>query len=90
MELTDKFTISPEAIARQVGDETVILDLAGEAYFGLNRVGTRIWQLMDEGKTVSEICDALIEQYDVSRDQLEQDTLRLARNLAEKSLILPA
>ena len=90
MELTDKFTISPEAIARQVGDETVILDLAGEAYFGLDRVGTRIWQLMDEGKTVSEICDALIEQYDVSRDQLEQDTLRLARNLAEKSLILPA
>jgi hypothetical protein len=87
MKLTDSVIIPDQVMARQVGDETVILDLEAGAYFGLDAVGARIWVLMGEGKTLSEICDVMLEEYEVSRDELERDTLKLAEELVAQGLI---
>lgn len=87
MKLTDKFAPSPNVIARGVGHETVILDLASGTYFGLDPIGARIWALIGDGKTLAQACDVLVEEYDVTRDVLEADALALARDLAEKKLI---
>ena len=53
MKLSDKAVFRPSH-GPQVGDETVILDLASGTYFGLDPVGARIWALMGEGKTLAE------------------------------------
>ncbi len=87
MKLSDKMTIPPQVMAREVGDETIILDLASGTYFGLDPVGAWIWQLMSEDKTLAEICEVMLEEYEVSREQLERDTLRLAQELVEQGLI---
>jgi hypothetical protein len=87
MNLSDKVTIPPQVMARTVGDETVILDLASGTYFGLDPVGTRIWELMGEGKTLAEICEQMLDEYEVSREELERDTLRMAQELADQGLI---
>ena len=87
MNLTDKPTIPAQVMARQVGDETVILDLASGTYFGLDPVGARIWQLIGEGKSLAETCDELLDEYDVTREQLERDVLDLADKLLEQKLI---
>ena len=87
MKLTDKVTIPAQVMARQVGEETVILDLAGGGYFGLNPVGAQIWLLMAEGKTLAEVCEAMLATYEVSREDIERDVLSLAQDLSEKRLI---
>jgi hypothetical protein len=87
MTLSDKVSIPPQVMARTVGEETVILDLATGTYFGLDPVGARIWELMGEGKTLAEICDRMLEEYEVSREELERDTLKLAQDLADQGLI---
>ena len=87
MNLSDKITIPAHVMARQVGDETVILDLAGGTYFGLDPIGARIWQLIGEGKALGEVCEALLAEYEVSRDQLEGDMERLLQELVGKGLI---
>lgn len=87
MNLTDKPIIPAQVMARQVGDETVILDLAGGTYYGLDPVGARIWQLMGEGKTLAEICDTMLDEYDVTREALEGDVVELADKLLERKLI---
>lgn len=87
MKLTDKVTIPAQVMARQVGEETVILDLAGGNYFGLDPVGARIWLLMAEGKTLEEVCEAMLATYEVSREDIERDVLVLAQDLNEKRLI---
>jgi len=89
MRLSDRVNIPPQVMARAVGEETVILDLATGTYFGLDSVGARMWQLMGEGKTLAEICDAMLEEYEVSRDLLERDTVKLAQDLAAHGLIIP-
>ena len=87
MNLSDKITIPSQVIARQVGDETVILDLASGTYFGLDPVGARAWQLMLEDKSLMEVCEALFDEYEVSREQLEADVLRLMHELKSKGLV---
>ena len=87
MNLTDKAFIPDSVMARQVGDETVILDLASGNYFGLDGVGGYIWQLMNDGKTLVEICDAVQAKYDVARSDIERDLLALAADLQSRRLI---
>lgn len=87
MKLSDKITIPTQVMARQVGEETVILDLANGTYFGLDPVGARIWQLMGEGKTLTEVCETMLAEYDVSRENIERDVLNLTEDLLTKQLI---
>lgn len=87
MNLTDKVSIPAQVMARQVGEETVILDLASGTYFGLDPVGARIWQLMGEGRTLAEICTAMLDEYEVSREALERDVIELAETLLAQKLI---
>ncbi len=90
MNLTDRVRIPQEVLARQVGEETVMLDLAKGAYFGLDPVGARMWQLLTEGKVLAEVCDAIVEEYDVSRDVVERDLLALVADLMAQGLLVPA
>jgi hypothetical protein len=87
MTLTDTITIPPQVMTRTVGDEVVILDLATGTYFGLDPVGARMWELMAEGKTLAEVCGVMLDEYEVAREELETDALRLADELAAQRLI---
>jgi hypothetical protein len=87
MNLTDMITIPAQVMARQVGEETVILDLASGTYFGLDPVGARIWTLLSEGKTLGKTCDAMLDEFEVERGHLEQDVADLLDKLAGQGLI---
>lgn len=89
MKLSDGLQIPAEVMARQVGEETVILDLASGTYFGLNPVGARVWDLIQErnGTTIAEVRDVLLEEFEVSREQLEADLLSLAEQLLANGLV---
>ena len=90
MNLSDKIKIPAQVMARQVGAETVILDLATGTYFGLDPVGARIWQLMSEGKTLSEVCDAMQAEFEVSREDIQRDVIELTEKLQAQQLISAA
>jgi Coenzyme PQQ synthesis protein D (PqqD) len=54
---------------------------------GLNEVGARIWNLIQEPRTVGAVLDAVLEEYDVALNQLEPDLLALLEEMANKELI---
>jgi hypothetical protein len=87
MNMSDAFTISPQVRARVLGAEMVLLDLSNGMYFGLDATGSRVWQLLEAGKSLAGICDTIIEEFDVSRAVLEQDVLKLISELKDKELI---
>lgn len=90
MKLSEKMRVPEDVLAKVVGDETVMLDLANGTYFGLDPVGTRVWELLGDGKTLAEVCAIMMNEFDVSRQVLENDVLRLAEDLASRGLIVPA
>jgi hypothetical protein len=77
VKLTDKVVVSPLVATREVGQETVLMDLSTGAYFGLDPIGERIWKLIEEGHTLVQICDFMLEEYQVERETLERDLLEL-------------
>ena len=87
MNLSDKVTVPVQVMAREVGDETVILDLAKGIYYGLDPVGARIWQLMAEGQTLTQVCEVMLAEYEVTREAIERDVLALVQTLMERQLV---
>ena len=85
--LSSNISISSEVLAQEVEDETVLLDLQSESYFGLDEVGTRIWQLLQEHKQLQKVFDILLEEYDVDAKQLENDLKDLIEKLLHEELI---
>ncbi len=79
--------IADDVISRILEGEAVILGLATGTYFGLDAVGTRIWQLIEERGRVTEIMTGLVEEYEVEPEQCERDVLRLLGELKDRGLI---
>jgi hypothetical protein len=42
---------------------------------------------MGEGKTLGQVCEQMLDEYEVSRDDLERDVLRLAQELTDQGLV---
>ncbi len=76
-----------DQVSADLSGEAAILNLKTSTYFGLNTVGASIWKLIQEPKKVSEIKDAIIEEYDVEPDRCEHDILELLQELSEHGLI---
>lgn len=82
-----KISISDQVLSQRVGEETVLLDLAGENYFGLDPVGTRFWDLLQFGSTLPEIIEIMTAEFEVSAAQLEIDLLEFLAKLNSSGLI---
>lgn len=76
-----------DQVSCDLAGEEVILSLKDGMYYGLNPVGARIWQLIQEPKTVNELRDVILSEYEVEPDLCERDVLALLRELAAKRLI---
>jgi hypothetical protein len=76
-----------DQISADLTGEAAILGLKSGVYYGLDAVGTRIWDLLQEPKTVNGIRDAILEEYDVEPERCERDLLALFQELAAAGLI---
>ncbi|ADV46003.1 PqqD family protein [Nitratifractor salsuginis] len=82
-----KKVIFPDSIfAQEVDGEMVLLDMNTENYFGLDSVASDIWKLLQEGKTIGETYEALLEIYEVDPETLRKDLETFIDNLLENRL----
>jgi hypothetical protein len=70
----------------QEGD-LAILNLKDGVYYGLNSVGSRIWSLLMTPKSVAEIRDALLAEYNVEAEVCTRELIALLSDLSSKQLI---
>jgi hypothetical protein len=79
--------ISEDAVFRELDGEAVILQLESGMYFGLDPIATRLWQLIDAHGRLAPVLNAAIDEFEVDRQTLERDLLRLVSELAERKLV---
>ena len=65
----------------------VLLDLDTGIYFGLDPVGTRMWNLLAEHRATEKVVEAMLGEYEVEEARLRGDLEDLVRKLAEKGLV---
>ncbi len=88
MTTLDQRIAFPDAVVfRELDGEAVLLNLETGIYFGLDEVGTRIWQLADQHRSLRAVLDALQLEYDAPPAAVESDLLRFVDRLAAKGLI---
>jgi hypothetical protein len=64
LSLSTTVVAAPQQISCEVADEVVLLSVDDGQYYGLNAVGASIWRLIGEPRTIAELRDRLLEEYD--------------------------
>ena len=83
-----RLQIPEQVVTRQVGDETVLLNLESGTYFGLDPVGSRFLELLEVEGTLATVLAKMLEEFDVTEAQLEADLLRLADEMLASGLLV--
>jgi len=79
---------SDKTLFRNVEGEAVLLGLDVGSYFGLDPVGTRIWELIAQHGLLRDVVSAMLAEFEVERPRAEADLLKLVGALLEKGLIV--
>ena len=87
MKLDTQLVIPPQVMSRQVDDETVLLDIKSGTYFGLDGVGKKIWESVENGLDLQATVDAIVAEYDVEAARARADVLEFAADLVERGLL---
>jgi hypothetical protein len=74
-------------LAANLGGEFVVLNLADEIYYGLSGVGGRIWELVQEPRTVGHIVETIAREYDVDPTVCAEDTETFLSELSRRSFV---
>ena len=65
----------------------MILHLGSGTYYGLNAVGSTVWDLIQEARTIAEIHDRLLQQYEVDSGECERDLRNVLDDLSKAGLV---
>ena len=72
---------------RHLQDELVVLELKRGVYFGLDPIGTRIWQVLGEERSLRDVLAMLVEEYEVEEAQGAEDVLGFVQELQAQGLL---
>jgi hypothetical protein len=84
---SERAVVPSHVLIRFLEQESVLLNLETERYFGLDAVGTRMWQLATTAPTVETALAQLGEEYDAARETLRTDLTNLLQHLVDNGLI---
>ncbi|HEY6467757.1 MAG TPA: PqqD family peptide modification chaperone [Candidatus Acidoferrales bacterium] len=76
-----------EQVSCGLGEESAILNMKNSVYYGMNAVGTRVWNMIGEPRSVVQLRDALLDEYEVDPARCEQDLLQLLEQMRTEGLI---
>jgi hypothetical protein len=82
-----RLKIPEQVIARQVGDETVLLNLESGTYFGLDPVGSRFLELLQADGALAAVIAPMLEEFEVTEARLEADLLQFAEEMLASGLL---
>lgn len=86
--LQENWRLSDDAIANSVGGETVILHLGSGTYFGLDPIGSLLWEGIKAGQRPDEVCAKILEEYDAERETIERDLRTFIQELSSHGLVV--
>jgi hypothetical protein len=91
--LQKRYRKSESVVARKVGGEFILVPIrqdAGElsSIYTLNEVAARVWELIDGDRSVEEIREKIVEEYEVASPEAEEDILRCLKQLESRKLIV--
>ena len=85
--LSSIVTQSNEPVFTEIDGETVMMSIENGNYYGLNDLGSRIWQLLETPISITSLCEILLGEYEVDQATIERDVLMFLTGMEAKNLI---
>ncbi len=79
---------SDGVIDAEIDNEIVVLSIAQGTCYGLNRVGSRIWNLLAKPSRIGDLCTTLLSEYEIDASVCERQVLELLEELRAEGLII--
>lgn len=83
-----RLRVVDNVVFRNLAGESVLLNLDTGTYFGLDAVGTRLWNLVAEHGSTASAIQTLLAEYDVDEPRLKRDVETLIDQLLAKGLLV--
>ncbi|MFQ5741586.1 MAG: PqqD family protein [Acidobacteriota bacterium] len=87
MENSACYAVDPEVTFQKLGEETVLVNLTTGKIHHTNDTGSRVWELLKEGRSVGEILELLEKEFEASREALQSDVTAFVELLTQESMI---
>jgi len=84
----DRATIPSHAKSAEAGGDLVLLHLERGTYYTLNPTGAWIWRLAGEGRSLGDICSALVARFAVDEDRAWRDLRAILHDLVREDLVV--
>ena len=78
---------SEEILFTELESDVVMMDVREGNYYGLEGPAARIWELLDVPKSIDEICNALVLEYEIEVAECRADVIAFAQQLQERNVI---
>ena len=88
MSFSDRVTVPDGVLISHLQEESVILNLDSERYFGLDDVGTRFLTVLSSSESIEAAYEKLVHEYDVDPNVLRDDLLTLVEKLIDQGLLI--
>jgi len=87
IELSTVVRRSRDQVSCSLNDEVAMLNLKSALYFGLDEVGAWIWQELKEPRSAIELCDAVLDRFEVDKAQCQAHVLEFVTELEKAGLV---
>ena len=87
LEANSRIQRHPNIVFSEIDGETVMMDSRFEKYFGMQAIGTRIWQLLEEETNLEAVCTQLTAEFDVDMQRCMEDAQPFVEELFEQDMV---
>ena len=87
---SDRVRVPDDVLISNLQEESVILNLDSERYYGLDDVGTRFLSVLNTADSIEAAYKVLRDEYDVDAHSLRQDLLELVEDLVKQGILIRA
>lgn len=77
-----------EILSTSLDEETILLSIVTNKYYGMDTTAHRIWDLLAEPRTVGEIVNLLIDEFEVDFTTCEKDVLSFLNDLKNEKILV--
>ena len=82
-----RVVVAPDTLINVIGEESVLLNLKNEQYYGLDFMGTQMWKTLTGSNSIQLAYDKLLDEYEVGADVLQKDLNDLLQKLLANGLV---
>lgn len=76
-----------EIIHNDIDGEVVIMSIAKNNFYGIDKIGSHIWELLENSRSVEEIITTMMQNYEVERETCEKDVIDFLDEALKNELI---